>query len=105
MQEIEAGGVGERLATSVARRASSRSMLSSGADSAFVAMAQIASFHLAQLEPIEDRPANPLGDMLIALKRGQFGAARFSLISHCRGIADRSTSPEEPQSTPHWRVA
>ena len=31
--------------------------------------------------------------------------ARFSLISHCRGIADRSTAPEEPRSTPHWRVA
>jgi hypothetical protein len=40
-------------------------------------MAQIASFHLAELEWIEDRPANPLGDMLIALKRGQLGASKI----------------------------
>jgi len=50
---------------------------SGGTDSAFVAMAQIASFHLAQLEPIEDRPANPLGDMFVALERGQLGASKI----------------------------
>ncbi len=45
MPEIEAGGVGERLATSVARRALSRSMTEiagSTTDSAFVARATAA---------------------------------------------------------------
>jgi hypothetical protein len=41
---------------------------------------------MAQLEPIEDRPYPHSGDVLIALKRGQFGApatlasARFMTI-------------------------